>query len=362
MTPAGERLRRQGLIAVFLLAACAIAAAAWLVSRAPARTIEEFAPAAAEPHQIGGEIAVVEIADGQSAAQIGARLQAAGLVSSSRHFQTLAALLGWDQLLNGGRYTFEPGLATYEIIRRIRFGETSPTLVVIPEGLRIEEIARILERAGLAAAEGFIAALQLPSVRAGTPAADLPEGAAPEGYLFPSTYRFPLDATPESIARAMFQRLDDELDADLAADIAASGRPLHDILVIASLIEREAAIDQERPLISSVIWNRLERDILLQLDSTVQYAKADAAEDPPAYWPPITAVDLARRHPHNTYLHKGLPPTPIGNPGRASIAAAAAPASTNYLFFVARPDRTHAFAETYDQHQQNIRDIQSAGE
>ena len=347
---------RRVLAALLFAAVCAVGIAAWLIARNPGIQIEAGAAAPVERER-PSEVAAVLIADGESAAEIGERLAAAGLVSSRRHFQTLATLLGWELVLNGGRYTFEPGLTTYEIIRRIRFGETSPLSITVPEGLRIEEVAELVAASGIATAVEFLEALADPAVAEGTPAAMRPAGAGLEGYLFPSTYTLPLDVSAAGVARMMLERLERELDEALVEAVDAVGLTLHEVLTIASMIEREAAIAEERALISSVIWNRLEQDILLQIDSTVQYARGAAGE----YWPEVSARDLGADHPHNTYLNKGLPPTPIANPGRASILAAAEPANTNYLFYAARPDRTHAFAETYAEHQRNIEEIRRGG-
>ena len=347
---------RRTLAALLFVAICAVGIAAWLISRNPGIAVEAETTVPVEREQ-PSEVAAVLIADGESAAEIGERLAEAGLVSSRRHFQTLATLLGWELVLNGGRYTFEPGLTTYEVIRRIRFGETSPLSITVPEGLRIEEVAELVAASGIAMAAEFLEALADPTTAEGTPAASRPAGTSLEGYLFPSTYTLPLDISAAGAARMMLERLGHELDEALQEAVGESGLTLHEVLTIASMIEREAAIAEERALISSVIWNRLEQDILLQIDSTVQYARGATGE----YWPAISARDLAANHPHNTYLSKGLPPTPIASPGRASILAAAEPANTSYLFYAARPDRTHAFAETYAEHQRNIEEIRSGG-
>ena len=151
--------------------------------------------------------------------------------------------------------------------------------------------------------------------------------------------------------RFMLLRFDDMMTPQLWEQITASGRSLHEILTIASIIEREVVEESERSLVSAVIWNRLEAGMLLQMNSTVQYAVGE----PSGWWKAgLSDDDLSLASPYNTYLSSGLPPTPIASPGLASIEAAANPANVPYLFFVARGDGTHAFAVTYEEHQANV--------
>lgn len=295
----------------------------------------------------------VSIAQGDSAASIGRRLEAADAIGSHTRFELLASLLGWGSRLEPGDYTFEAGLTTFEILRRIHSGETSPLRVVIPEGLRLEQVTERLAQSNVVSAAAFRAALdtvsQTPVV--GSLATNRPLGASLEGYLFPSAYSFPLDGSEEDVVRLMLSRFDESLTPQLLARIEASGRSLHDILIIASIIEREAVEDPERALVSAVIWNRLDAGMLLQMDSTVQYAVGRESD----WWKrELTAADLQLESPYNTYRSAGLPPTPIASPGLASIEAAASPANAPYLFFFAKGDGTHAFAVTFEEHQANV--------
>ncbi len=299
------------------------------------------------------------IEPGDSAALIGRRLLATGAIASASRFELLALLLGWEQRLAPGEYTFEPNLPTVEILRRIHSGETSPLRVVLPEGLRVEQVTERLADAGIADPDRLTEALAAAS--AGLPAglggrseelaALRPAGASLEGYLFPSTYAFPLDAAPDEIVRLMLRRLDEAVSDSLQAQIAASGRSLHEILTIASIIEREAYRDDERALISAVIWNRLAAGMPLQMNSTVQYAVGRAG----GWWKAeLSDADLSVDSPYNSYRYDGLPPTPICSPGLASIEAAASPADAPYRFFVAKGDGSHAFAVTFAEHQVNV--------
>ncbi len=295
----------------------------------------------------------VTVVTGDTAASIGRRLVANETIDSHYRFELLALLLGWESRLEPGSYTFESGLTTYEILRRIHVGETSPWRVVIPEGRRLEQVAARLAESSLVDAAAIEAILEAPpdDVVRNTFATQRPTGASLEGYLFPSAYMFPLDGTAEDAVRAMLERLDEAITPQLLDQIRDSGRTLHDILVIASIIEREVIEDSERVLVSAVIRNRLVEGMPLQMDSTVQYAVGRPAE----WWKrDLDGDDLRAQSPFNTYIATGLPPTPIASPGLESIEAAANPARVPYLYFVARGDGTHAFAVTYEEHQINI--------
>lgn len=327
-----------------------IASATVAVSRAPEGRLGEWAePSTARAVSGPSTVTVVQ---GDSAAVIGRRLLSGGAIDSQGRFELLALLLGWEGRLEQGSYSFEAGLTTFEILRRIHFGETSPLRVVIPEGLRVEQVTERLTQAGVIDSAEFSAALETAaeSTVAGTPAAQRPPGTSLEGYLFPSAYSFPLGTTAADALRLMLLRFNDSLTAELLAQISESGRSLHEILTIASIIEREVIEDAERALVSAVIWNRLEAGMPLQMDSTVQYAVGSEGD----WWKQdLSAEDLAVESAFNTYYAGGLPPSPISSPGLASIEAAVNPARVPYLFFFARGDGTHAFAVTYEEHQAN---------
>jgi len=300
-----------------------------------------------------GDNTSVTVVAGDTAGSIGRRLVANEVIDSYYRFELLAFLLGWESRLESGAYSFEPGLTTYEILRRIHSGETSPWRVVLPEGLRLEQVTERLVEAEVVDAASFLTVVGTPpaDLVAGTLAALRPAGTSLEGYLFPSAYTFPLGGTAEDAVRQMLQRFDDALTPDLRNQVSQSGRTLHEIVTIASIIEREVVDDAERVLVSAVIWNRLAAGMPLQFDSTVQYAVGQPTE----WWKrELSGADLAIQSPFNTYVASGLPPAPISSPGLASIAAAANPAAVPYLFFFARGDGTHAFAVTFEEHQANV--------
>ena len=299
----------------------------------------------------------VELQPGDTADQIAQRLHAAGVIDSPRRWTTIVQLLGWEEHLEVGSYTFEAGLTSYEIARRIHTGERTPLRVTFPEGLRLEQIGELLEAEGVVAAADFAAALTHPENSAGTLAASRPPGVGLEGYLFAATYDFPLGVSADQVVRLMLERFDAVVTSQLLDAVANSGRTLHEVLTVASIVEREAAVNEERPIIAAVLWNRIELGMPLQVDPTVQYAVAGnpAQVALHGWWKAeLTREDLASTSPWNTYTAAGLPPTPIAAPGEASLRAALAPADVSFLFFVARGDGTHAFAETLAGHEANV--------
>ena len=182
-----------------------------------------------------------------------------------------------------------------------------------------------------------------------------PGGAKLEGYLFPDTYRAPPDTPAKDLIELMLQDFSLRVPPSLRGN-PPPGYTLHQVLTIAAIVEREAATDEERPLIAGVYYNRLRQSppLPLEADPTVQYALGKESE----WWPEVQPADLKRESPYNTYLRPGLPPGPICNPGLKSIQAAFEPAQTDYLYFVAKGDGTHAFARTYEEHLENIRKYQ----
>lgn len=343
---------RTGVTLALLIAAmAAVASATVAISHTPDRRTE--ATRTSTPAAAASGPASVTIVHGDSAEVIAQRLLSNQAIASDTRFELLALLLGWESRLEPGSYSFEAGLTTYEILRRIHFGETSPLRVVIPEGLRVEQVTERLAQAGVVDGEEFASALEAAaeSTISGALAARRPTQTTLEGYLFPSAYSFPLGTTASQALSLMLQRLDNAMTPQLWERISASGRSLHEILTIASIIEREVVEDSERVLVSAVIWNRLEAGMPLQMDSTVQYAVGREAE----WWKrDLSSEDLKTESAYNTYYVTGLPPTPIASPGLASIEAAASPANVPYLFFVARGDGTHAFSVTYEEHQANV--------
>lgn len=259
-----------------------------------------------------------------------------------------ARLLGVASRLRHGEYALSPAQGALEIVRIIARGESIQHRVTIPEGYTVLQIAQALGDAGLVDRERFVAlalrggkSISHPALR------DLPSESL-EGYLFPDTYQFTRGWGEEVVLGQFLDRFEERVGPDLRAAASARGLSLHQLLTVASMIEREARLPDERRVISGVIHNRLRLGMRLEIDATVLYALGE-------HKPVVTARDLEVDSPYNTYRHQGLPPGPIANPGLASIAAAANPADVPYLYYVLKPDGSHHFSRTLPEHLQAVR-------
>jgi UPF0755 protein len=251
-------------------------------------------------------------------------------------------------------------MTTLQVIGRLRLGIIMPLTVTVPEGLRSEEVALVMERGGIVKAEDFRRALASEAYDFAF-LAERPPGAGLEGYLFPATYGFSRGVPAEEVVRRMLAAFDAQVTPELRQAIQASGLTLHEAVTLASIVEREAVRPEERPLIAGVFLNRLRLGMPLGADPTVQYALANdpASVERFGFWKQgLTTEDLQVDSPYNTYVNGGLPPGPIANPGLASLEAVAHPAQTSYLYFVARQDGSHVFAETLEEHLRNVEEYQ----
>lgn len=280
---------------------------------------------------------------GQTSAEIASLLQGNGVVGNAFAFRVLMRLRGVDREVQAGEYIFAPHETLDEILSKMVRGEARvATWVTIPEGYTSSQIANDLAGHDLGAATAYRAYFQNNTISlGGVRTKNL------EGYLFPSTYLFPLRTTPEQAASILTTEFFTILPADAQAQARRLGYTLPQVITIASLVEREAKADDERPLIASVIYNRLRKGMLLQVDASIEYAL-------PHYATELTRQDLAIDSPYNTYRHTGLPPTPIANPGLPSILAALHPAHTDYYYYVYKGNGHHAFARTLQEHNANV--------
>lgn len=296
--------------------------------------------------------------EGQSAAAVGRDLESAGLVRSALGFRLVVQLSGLATHLEAGDYELSPSMPLNQVVSILAQGRMAGGLLTIPEGWRALEIADALQRDHVAAREDFIRIVQHPNFPLPTFLQDLPAGSSLEGFLFPDSYRFRPDSPADHVVKTMVEDFGNHLSPDLEAGFRVNGLTVYQAVTLASIVEREAVVPSERPIIASVYLNRLKRGMRLQADPTVQYAlvPADGSLDPPwGYWKTaLSLADLKTASPYNTYAVAGLPPGPICNPGLASLEAVAHPATTDYLYFVARPDRTHVFARTLEEHEQNV--------
>jgi len=350
-------MRLLPYLAIFL-ALLMSALAVWQISESPG-AIPDVRPTAVPSATPSAAIEVI-VEPGQGPREIGETLERLGVIDSAIHFRVLVALLGYDRLLQAGDYEFDAGTTVLEAVYRIRRGVVSSRFVTVVEGWRLEQIADALDEKGIPRQE-FLAA-----ARAGEYDFDFLQGLDPdqtvEGYLFPATYSFRRKDIARDIIQGMLQAFDENVTQELRQEAAGAGLSLHDVVTIASIVEREAQKAEERPIIAQVFLKRLRLGIPLEADPTVQYAIAtDAASvRESGYWKrELTLADLEVDSPYNTYRVAGLPPGPIANPRLDSIVAVIRPAKTNYLYFVAKPDGSHAFAQTLEEHLENVRKYRS---
>jgi UPF0755 protein len=284
----------------------------------------------------------VVIPSGASFGDVVGVLQRDGVLGHPIAFRILARLRHVDAEIKAGEYRFPAHQSSDEVLERLVRGEQFALWVTLPEGFTANEIAATLAAHGLGDEAAFRRAFMDRGIVLGgvrTPTL--------EGYLFPSTYLIPTDDDPAAVADLLVAQFRKELPPDAEARARALHRTLPEVVTIASLIEREGKADDERPLIASVIYNRLRIGMPLEVDASIEYVFAEHHDV-------ITKEDLQIDSPYNTYLHTGLPPTPIANPGKPSLDAAFRPATSAYLYYVAKGDGRHAFARTLDEHNANV--------
>jgi UPF0755 protein len=293
----------------------------------------------------GGPPVTLLVPPGDTVRDVAERLHGAGLARHPLVFRLLVLWRGDAGRLRAGEYALAPGTSLRGVLDKLVRGEVVRRAVTIPEGSTFEDVARLVGEAGLSEADFRTAAADTSLVADLDPAAtDL------EGYLFPDTYE--VTADPEAaprLLRRMVARFREVIGPERAR-IAARGRTVREVVTLASIVERETGRAEERPRIAAVFLNRLERRMPLQTDPTIIYALRKAGT-----WDGnIRKGDLALDSPYNTYRHPGLPPGPIGSPGRAALLAVLDPAPARDLYFVSRNDGSHQFSETLAQHEQAV--------
>jgi peptidoglycan lytic transglycosylase G len=282
---------------------------------------------------------VVDIPAQQGVLTIARRLRDADVIPSAEAFVALGVVRGTARSLRAGEYEFPQGTTAVSALRMLESGKVRLHPVLHPEGATVAELARTIDKQGLARADDILRAASDPTFlrSVGIEAASL------EGYIFPDTYYFTRGLTAEQMLARTVQRLRAKLTPEIVARARERGLDVHGLLTLASIIEREAVVQDERRLIAAVFWNRLQLGMPLQADPTVQYAVGKERRA-------LTRADLASEHPFNTYTHTGLPPGPIASPGLAVIEATLDPAPVNYLYFVASDDHRHRFSTTVEEH------------
>ncbi len=285
----------------------------------------------------------VAVPEGASLQEVAALLEERGLIRSQTGFRILGKLTGADRRIRPGEYALHPGLGPLQILSDMVEGRVRLHPVTIPEGFSVAQVAARLAKQELVEERLFLA---LTEDREFIRTLDLKVPTL-EGYLFPTTYHFPKSANAREIIRTMVTFTRKAITPELRARAEEKGMSLHEVLTLASVIEKETGVASERPLISAVFHNRLRRGIPLQSDPTVIYALESFDGN-------LRKRDLSVESPYNTYRIKGLPPGPIANPGAESIAAALHPAKAPYLYFVSRNDGTHHFSSTLAEHNRAV--------
>ena len=287
------------------------------------------------------------------------QLQQQGLISSALVFRLQVRLTGSNGSLEAGTYTLKQGMTTDQIISVLE-NATPPVAVAVrfTEGWRMEQEAAQLEKQSVVTASDFLSITKSQSATFSDDfLTDRPAGASLEGYLFPDTYEFLQKDKASDVVTKILDNFGQHVTPAMRDQAKAQGHTLYQVLIVASIVEREAAVPSERSLIAGVYWNRLKLGQCMCADPTVQYALGQ----PSNWWPQLTAEarTLAPDSPFNTYNHLGFPPGPICNPGLASIQAALKPTG-DYLYFVAKGDGTHIFSHTLQEQTQNQQRIQQS--
>jgi peptidoglycan lytic transglycosylase G len=292
----------------------------------------------------------VEIPPGAGSVGIGDRLVDGGVIRDRSTYRMALWMTGQGRHLKAGDYRFDRAMTPFEVIDKIARGDVYVIHVTFPEGLTMAEMAKIFESHGLGPASSFLEAAKDPApIRDLDPAAhDL------EGYLFPETYALPRRTDAATLVRLMVAAFNRALTPELRAAAAARNRTVRQTVTLASIVEKETAKAEERPIVAAVYINRLRIGMALQCDPTVIYALERAR----AYTGNLRRDDLQFDSPYNTYRYPGLPPGPIASPGKASLEAVVRPADVDYVYFVSRNDGSHEFARTLDEHNRNVQKYQ----
>lgn len=304
------------------------------------------------PYNSEGEEQLFTITPDESVLSISTRLQNSGLIWSADLFRTYLVWNGSDTFIQTGTYRINPSQNSVEIAGMLMSSNlTELTLVILP-GWRVEEIAETLATSGLEInPDEFISRVNFPQ----NPPDFIPVGSSLEGFLAPGQYILSRTATTDQLLSILIQEFSSALSPELRDGFSLHGLTIHEGVTLASIIQREAMIDDEMPLLASVFYNRLAIGMALQSDPTIQYALGYNTLQVSWWTTPLGASDLQIASPYNTYLYPGLPPGPISNPSQAALTAVAYPAGTGYYFFQARCDESglHNFAVTYEEHLNN---------
>ena len=312
-----------------------------------------FAWGVLTPTEPSGQTFVM-LRPGFTTRRIAAELKAAGIIRSQKAF-VLWRYFHRGRTLKAGEYLFDKPANIIDIQKRLRRGDVYLHTVIVPEGYTMFDIARVIQEAGLGPAEDFVKAAQSDTVLI----SDLdPSARSLEGYLFPETYEFSRMMTMHDMAAAMVKQFRQVASQAGVLSTSVVGmtegtvpmHSLHELVTMASIVEKETSVPAERPEVASVYYNRLNKRIALDADPSIIYAELLAG----TYQGALHHADMSFSSPYNTYRNAGLPPGPICNPGRSALEAAMHPAQTDYYYFVADAQGHHRFARTMEEHNKNV--------
>lgn len=297
-----------------------------------------------ETHPSGSwEGKLVLVPKGSPLPEVVGILREGGILPYPLAFRALVLLTFSGRRLHYGEYAFPTPPSAFEAWRRLVRGDVIKYEVTVPPGANLYDVAELLKEKKLATAEAFLATAASPAVLRRL---EIP-GESAEGYLFPDSYIFVKPVTPEEILEFMVRQFRRKVPPDAEKRAKEAGLSLHQVVTIASIIEKETGVEEEKPIVSAVIRRRLDLGMPLQMDPTVIYGvkRFDGT---------VTRKDLRTAGPYNTYLNRGLPPGPIANPGLAALAAALDPSKAEYLYFVSRNDGSHTFSRTLPEHNRAV--------
>lgn len=295
------------------------------------------------PSGDGKRVEIVELGKGRTLRSLAVDLEARRIVSSARLFTLYARLRGGDARLKAGYYQFDDGMRPGRILTKMINGDVYQRLFALPEGYSSYQVAEMLEKRSIFGKESFLAACRDQALLKELGV----EAASAEGYLFPGSYNILPGMTEREVVREMVKRQQAFLDA-VNGRAKAKGVSLQKLLTLASMVEKEAVLPAEKPLIAAVFHNRLRLGMRLQSDPTALYGVR-------AFAGKVRREDILNPTPYNTYLIPALPPGPIGNPGRDAIEAVLNPAAVPYLYFVGRGDGSHQFSNDLSTHNEAVR-------
>lgn len=291
-----------------------------------------------------GQDVDVPVYSKSSAREIARVLKQKGVIHLSFPFRLVTKLTRADRKLKAGLYRLNARMSLWDVVTTLSEGKSELLTLKVPEGYTMEQVALELEKMKVVSAQDFLKTAEDPALLKSLGIG----GSVAEGFLFPESYRVPLGASADELVELMVRQFYDSVGSDFNRHCLARNLTPYQAVVMASIVEKECKRDDERSMVAGVIYNRLRQKMRLEVNATLNYVLN--TKNP---W--FTNAQIGTQSPYNTYLHRGLPPTPICNPGLASIQAVLEPADVSYLYYVAQGDGSNLFAQTFQEHMKNVR-------